>query len=232
MLLDLDAGKAGKLLRPADRQPGRQRADPRAAEGLRGGARPAALIRRARGELTWHDGKSIMLPEQKLDALVTRHKAIESELSTQLAPDTYVKLSREFAELEPVVEAIKAYRAVAAEIADLDALLADPTTDAEMRRSRRPRSRCWSRSAPRSSSRSARAAPEGRDGRAQRHPGNPRRHRRRRGLAVRRRPVPHVRALRRQAGLEGRGGLGERRHAWAATRKSSPRSGAAAPSPS
>ena len=31
MLLDLDAGKAGKLLQPADRQPGRQRPDPRAA---------------------------------------------------------------------------------------------------------------------------------------------------------------------------------------------------------
>ena len=37
-----------------------------------------------------------------------------------------------------------------------------------------------------------RAAAEGRDGRAQRRAGNPRRHRRRRGLAVRRRPVPDV----------------------------------------
>ena len=46
-----------------------------------------------------------MLPEQKLDALLTRHKAIESELSSQLAPETFVKLSREFAELEPVVDA-------------------------------------------------------------------------------------------------------------------------------
>ena len=36
--------------------------------------------------------------------------------------------------LSPVIEAIKAYRAVAAEIADLDALIADPKTDAEMRR--------------------------------------------------------------------------------------------------
>ena len=74
-----------------------------------------------------------MLPEQKLDALVTRHKAIESELSTQLAPETYVKLSREFAELDPVVDAVKAYRDVVAEIDGLDALLDDPKTDAEMR---------------------------------------------------------------------------------------------------
>ena len=74
-----------------------------------------------------------MLPEQKLDALIARHHAVEAELSTQVSPDTYVKLSREFAELGPIVETIKAYRGVAAEIDDLDALIADPSTDAEMR---------------------------------------------------------------------------------------------------
>ena len=74
-----------------------------------------------------------MLPEQKLDALVTRHKVIESELSTQLAPETFVKLSREFAELSPVVDAVKAYRGVASEIDGLEALIDDPKTDAEMR---------------------------------------------------------------------------------------------------
>ena len=39
-----------------------------------------------------------MLPEQKLDALLTRHKAVESNLAGHLPPETYVKLSREFAE--------------------------------------------------------------------------------------------------------------------------------------
>jgi peptide chain release factor 1 len=74
-----------------------------------------------------------MLPEQKLDALIARHHAVEAELSTQVSPDTYVKLSREFAELGPIIETIKAYRSVAAEIDDLNALIADPSTDAEMR---------------------------------------------------------------------------------------------------
>ena len=74
-----------------------------------------------------------MLPEQKLDVLITRHKAIESELSTQLAPETFVKLSREFAELKPVVDAITAYRDAVAEIDGLDGLIEDPKTDAEMR---------------------------------------------------------------------------------------------------
>ena len=55
------------------------------------------------------------------------------------------------------------------------------------------------------------APAEGCGRRAQRHPRNPRRHGRRRGGAVRGRPVPHVRALRRRARLEGRSRIGERR---------------------
>jgi len=73
-----------------------------------------------------------MLPEQKLDALVARHKAVESELASQVTPETYVKLSREFAELGPIVETVRKYRGVVAEIEGLEALFADPATDTEM----------------------------------------------------------------------------------------------------
>jgi len=44
-----------------------------------------------------------MLPDQKLNALVVRHAALERDLAAALPPETYVKLSREFAELAPVV---------------------------------------------------------------------------------------------------------------------------------
>jgi peptide chain release factor 1 len=74
-----------------------------------------------------------MLPEQKLEALLARHATIEAQLSTQLDRDTFVKLSRELSELGNVVGTIKAYRAVSDELAGLEALLADPGTDAEMR---------------------------------------------------------------------------------------------------
>jgi peptide chain release factor 1 len=74
-----------------------------------------------------------MLPEQKLDALVTRHKTVERELANPVAPETYVKLSREFAELAPIVGAVQNYRGIVAEIEGLDALIADAATDAEMR---------------------------------------------------------------------------------------------------
>ena len=74
-----------------------------------------------------------MLPESKLDALIARHAAVERELASQLPPETYVRLSREFAELEPIVDAVKDYRSVVAEIDGLETLIADSSTDAEMR---------------------------------------------------------------------------------------------------
>jgi len=76
----------------------------------------------------------MQLPQQKLDALLARHDLVERELASGLNAEAYVKLSREFAELGPVIEAIKAYRAVDAEIADVDALATDPAGDAEMRK--------------------------------------------------------------------------------------------------
>src|ERR1700676_1640996 len=74
-----------------------------------------------------------MLPDQKLTALVTRHAALERDLTAPLPPETYVKLSREFAELAPVVEAVKAYRDAQRELDGLASLIEDPSTDAEMR---------------------------------------------------------------------------------------------------
>ena len=76
----------------------------------------------------------IALPQQKMDALLARHAMVESELATGLSPEAYVKLSREFAELGPVVDSIKAYRSAEKEIGDLAALIDDAGTDAEMRK--------------------------------------------------------------------------------------------------
>ena len=76
----------------------------------------------------------ITLPQQKMDALLARHALVESELATGLGPEAYVKLSREFAELSPVVDLIKAYRNTEKEIADLAALVEDSATDADMRK--------------------------------------------------------------------------------------------------
>jgi peptide chain release factor 1 len=76
----------------------------------------------------------MQLPRQKLEALLDRHAILERELSSELAPEAFVRLSREHAELASLVGAIKAYRAADAELADLDAMIEDPSTDPEMRR--------------------------------------------------------------------------------------------------
>ncbi|MBK5958708.1 peptide chain release factor 1 [Rhodoplanes elegans] len=74
-----------------------------------------------------------MLPQAKLDALVTRHAALQAELAGKLAPDAFAKLSRELSELDPIVEAITRYKELLREIDDVVAIADDPGSDAEMR---------------------------------------------------------------------------------------------------
>ncbi len=74
-----------------------------------------------------------MLPEAKLDILLAHHASLEAELLGQLNSEKYVQITRELAELNPLIDAVKAYRAARAEIADAEQLLADSATDPEMR---------------------------------------------------------------------------------------------------
>ena len=67
-----------------------------------------------------------VLPEAKIDGLVTRFAAIDAKLATPLDRETLVKLGRERAELEPVHDAIVALRSAQGERAGLEALLDDP----------------------------------------------------------------------------------------------------------
>jgi peptide chain release factor 1 len=74
-----------------------------------------------------------MLPEAKLDILLAHHASLEAQLLGQVSSEDYVRITRELAELNPLIDAVKAYRASNAEIAGIDALIADPATDSEMR---------------------------------------------------------------------------------------------------
>jgi peptide chain release factor 1 len=74
-----------------------------------------------------------MLPEAKLDILLARHATLEAELMGQVGAETYVKATRELAELSPVVEAVKAYRSAQSELKDIDTLITDSSTDSDMR---------------------------------------------------------------------------------------------------
>jgi peptide chain release factor 1 len=74
-----------------------------------------------------------MLPETKLDIMLARHASLEAELSHPLGADAYVKLTRELAEITPVVEKVKAYRGAVADLADLAAIIADTATEPDLR---------------------------------------------------------------------------------------------------
>ena len=74
-----------------------------------------------------------MIPASKLARLVDRFQAIEAELASGAAGSGYVKLSKERAELAPVVSAIEAYRQAGQELRDTQSLLEDPKSDSELR---------------------------------------------------------------------------------------------------
>jgi len=74
-----------------------------------------------------------MIPENKLARLSDRFQAVEAELASGTGGASFVKLSKEHAELAPVIAVVDQYRSTAKQIADAEALIADPKTDSEMR---------------------------------------------------------------------------------------------------
>ena len=74
-----------------------------------------------------------MIPAAKLDRLLDRFAAIEAEMASGTAGEAFVKLSREHAELAPVIETARAYRQAQVRTADADSLINDPETESEIR---------------------------------------------------------------------------------------------------
>jgi peptide chain release factor 1 len=74
-----------------------------------------------------------MLPEAKLDVLLAHHASLEAQVLGQLNSEKYVQITRELAELKPLIDAVKAYRATVKELTDTEALMSDPASDADMR---------------------------------------------------------------------------------------------------
>jgi peptide chain release factor 1 len=74
-----------------------------------------------------------MIPAAKLERLVDRYEALEAEMASGASGDAFVKLSREHAELGPVVETARAWKQTQSDLAGAEALINDPATDSEMR---------------------------------------------------------------------------------------------------
>lgn len=74
-----------------------------------------------------------ILPEAKLDILLAHHASLEARLLGQVNSEDYVRITRELADLNPLIDAAKSYRATEKEITDVEALIVDPVTESEMR---------------------------------------------------------------------------------------------------
>lgn len=67
-----------------------------------------------------------MLPEDRLEQIVRRFEFLEAQLNAGAVPAEIARISREYAELKPVVEQIGRWQDARAQVAEAQAMLADP----------------------------------------------------------------------------------------------------------
>jgi peptide chain release factor 1 len=74
-----------------------------------------------------------VIPKEKLGRLLERFETIQAELNQGgVAQATYVKLTKEFAELSPLIATVRELESAEQEEHDLEAMLKDPSADKEM----------------------------------------------------------------------------------------------------
>ncbi|HEV8036115.1 peptide chain release factor 1 (bRF-1) [Loktanella sp. PT4BL] len=67
-----------------------------------------------------------MIASDKIEQLIDRFQFLEAKMSSGAAGNDIAKLGKEYADLRPVVETVTAYKDLLAQIADAEAMLADP----------------------------------------------------------------------------------------------------------
>jgi peptide chain release factor 1 len=77
--------------------------------------------------------RGTMIPPAKLARLIDRYEQLEAELASGQAAGEFARLSKEHAELAPVIRAIRAYQAAQHELEEAAALASDPSSEADMR---------------------------------------------------------------------------------------------------
>ena len=75
----------------------------------------------------------INLPRERMDQVVKRFDMLEALMAAGPDPDAYVRMASEYSEIQEMAAKIRALRAAEQERDDLDAMLADKSTDAEMK---------------------------------------------------------------------------------------------------
>ena len=72
------------------------------------------------------------IPKDKLRRLVSRWETLQTQLASGPDQETYIKLAKEFAELDPLVASIKALQSAEQERDNLKQMLGDPATEPAM----------------------------------------------------------------------------------------------------
>ncbi|AWC22442.1 peptide chain release factor 1 [Aminobacter sp. P9b] len=75
----------------------------------------------------------ISLPHDRMNQVVKRFDMLEAQMAAGPAPDVYVKLASEYSDIQDLVARIRDLRGAEQELVDLEAMLSDKGTDAEMR---------------------------------------------------------------------------------------------------
>lgn len=75
----------------------------------------------------------ISLPRDRMDQVVKRFDMLEAQMAAGPDPDAYVKMASEYADIQEMVAKIRDLQAQERELDDLQAMLADKSTDREMR---------------------------------------------------------------------------------------------------
>jgi peptide chain release factor 1 len=67
-----------------------------------------------------------MIPSERLMQITERFEFLEARMGEGIGGDEFVTVSREYAELRPVVEVVQEYQALVSEIEEAEAMLSDP----------------------------------------------------------------------------------------------------------
>ncbi len=73
-----------------------------------------------------------VIPKEKIGRLIERYETIQAELNQGAPQATYVRLTREFSELQPLIAAVRELEAAEQELDDLQAIINDPAQDKAM----------------------------------------------------------------------------------------------------
>ena len=72
--------------------------------------------------------------DRRLNKIISRYNEINNQLiDPEISSDERVKLSKEYAELSPIIEAASALERMRVEMSDLSSMMVDPEADQEFR---------------------------------------------------------------------------------------------------